>query len=154
MYINFHDQTNTITEDHISLLNKMITYAAEKENVPREAEMSINFADNEEIQRLNRNYRQIDRPTDVISFALQDEVEGEIDIIGEGIPLALGDIVISVDKVKDQAKEYEHSFERELSFLAVHGFLHLLGYDHSRPEEEKEMFQKQEQLLGEFGLGR
>lgn len=154
MYINFHDNTHIITEEYISLLEKIIIYAAEQEQVPSEAEMSVNFVDNHEIQTLNRNYRQIDRPTDVISFALQDPVEGEIDIIGENIPLALGDIVISVDKVNEQAEEYGHSFERELCFLAVHGFLHLLGYDHMNEEDEKEMFQKQERILGAFELER
>lgn len=154
MYINFHDNTHIITEEYISLLERIIIYAAKQEQIPSEAEMSVNFVDNHEIQTLNRNYRQIDRPTDVISFALQDPVEGEIDIIGENLPLALGDIVISVDKVNEQAEEYGHSFERELCFLAVHGFLHLLGYDHMNEEDEKEMFQKQERILGAFELGR
>ncbi|GGM31288.1 endoribonuclease YbeY [Paraliobacillus quinghaiensis] len=154
MHIDFHDETNSITEAYIDLIEKLLTYAAEAEGVTQEAELSINFVDNREIQIINRNYRQIDQPTDVISFALEERVEGELAIIGEDLPVALGDIVISVDKVKEQAEEYKHSFERELGFLVLHGFLHLLGYDHIKEEDEKQMFLKQEELLNGFGLQR
>lgn len=154
MHIDFHDQTRTVPTDYIDLLQRLIRSAAEKEGVSREAELSISFVDNKEIQELNRNYRQQDKPTDVISFALLDSVEGEMDIAGEDIPLVLGDIVISTDKAQEQATAYNHSFERELGFLAVHGFLHLLGYDHMNTEDEKQMFQKQEVILEEFGLER
>ena len=154
MHIDFHDETNSITEAYIDLIEKLLTYAAKAEGVTQEAELSINFVDNREIQIINRNYRQIDRPTDVISFALEERVEGELAIIGENLPIALGDIVISVDKVKEQAEEYKHSFERELGFLVLHGFLHLLGYDHIKEEDEKQMFAKQEELLNGFNLPR
>lgn len=154
MHIDFQDNTYLITADYIKLLKEIISYTAQEENVPREAEVSITFVNNKEIQELNRNYRQKDQPTDVISFALQDPIEGEPHIIGEDLPLILGDIVISVDKIREQAEKYNHSFERELCFLAVHGFLHLLGYDHMTEEEEKSMFQKQERILGEFNLER
>lgn len=154
MHIDFHDQTRTVPTDYIDLLQRLMRSAAEKEGVSREAELSISFVDNKEIQELNRNYRQQDKPTDVISFALLDSVEGEMDIAGEDIPLVLGDIVISTDKAQEQATAYNHSFERELGFLAVHGFLHLLGYDHMNTEDEKQMFQKQEVILEEFGLER
>ncbi|GAB3050865.1 rRNA maturation RNase YbeY [Virgibacillus ainsalahensis] len=154
MHIDFHDETKSVPTDYIDLLQKLLIFTAEKEGVSKEAELSINFVDNKEIQELNRNYRQQDRPTDVISFALQETVEGELDIVGEDIPLVLGDIVISVDRAKEQADEYNHSFERELGFLTVHGFLHLLGYDHMEEEEEKEMFQRQDDILGEFGIER
>jgi probable rRNA maturation factor len=90
----------------------------------------------------------------VISFALEETTEGEVEIVGDDIPVVLGDIIISVEKAKEQAEEYNHSFERELGFLAVHGLLHLLGYDHMTEQDEKEMFQKQEEILGEFNLGR
>jgi len=154
MHIDFHDQTRSVPTDDIDLLQRLIIFTAEREGVSREAEVSINFVDNKEIQELNRNYRQQDKTTDVISFALQESVEGELDIVGEDIPLVLGDIVISVDKAKEQAVEYNHSLERELGFLTVHGFLHLLGYDHMTEEDEKKMFQKQEAILEEFGLER
>src|SRR5690625_6872255 len=84
------------------------------------------------MKELKRYYRQQNKVTDVISFAMQELVEGEVGIIGENIPLVLGDIVISLDQAKIQAKEYEHSLERELGFLIVHGFLHLLGYEDRR----------------------
>ncbi|AIF43395.1 rRNA maturation RNase YbeY [Virgibacillus sp. SK37] len=154
MHIDFHDQTNSVPSDYIDLLQRLVEFTAKQEGISREAEVSINFVDNKEIQELNRNYRQKDTPTDVISFAMQEKVEGEIDIVGEDIPLVLGDIVISIDKAKEQAADYDHSLERELGFLAVHGFLHLLGYDHMTQEEEKLMFKKQEAILGEFGIER
>ncbi|WP_156290698.1 rRNA maturation RNase YbeY [Oceanobacillus salinisoli] len=156
MNIDFHDQTRTVDEDMVDLLHRLLQFAAKQENVLREAEISVNFVNNKEIQEINRNYRQKDMPTDVISFAMQESVEGELEIVGEDadMPLSLGDIVISVEKAKEQAAEYNHSFERELGFLAVHGFLHLLGYDHMTDEEEKKMFLRQEEILGEFGLER
>lgn len=154
MHIDFHDQTRSVLTDHIDLLQRLVSFAAKKESVSREAELSINFVDNKEIQELNRNYRQQNQPTDVISFALLESVDGEMDIVGKDIPLVLGDIVISTDKAQEQATAYNHSLERELGFLAVHGFLHLLGYDHMNTEDEKQMFQKQELILEEFGLER
>ncbi|MFG6114293.1 rRNA maturation RNase YbeY [Halobacillus sp. MO56] len=154
MQIDFHDETNTVDEGYIDMIQRLLKFAAEKEEVQNEAEISVNFVDNKEIQILNRNYRQKDTPTDVISFAMQEEGEGEIRVIGEEIPVVLGDIVISVDKAKEQAEEYQHSLERELGFLALHGFLHLLGYDHLEEEDEKKMFQKQEDILNDFGLER
>jgi len=154
MYIDFHDNTNSVHTDYIDLLTRLLNFASEKEGVSPEAEMSVNFVDNKEIQELNRNYRQKDSPTDVISFAMQESVEGEMDIIGEDMPLTLGDIVISVDKAKEQAIDYGHSFKRELAFLTVHGFLHLLGYDHMTKSDEEKMFGRQEEILGEFGIER
>lgn len=116
--------------------------------------MSVNFVDNREIQELNRNYRQKDSPTDVISFAMQETGEGEVNILGLDMPVILGDIVISVDRAKEQAEEYGHSIEREFAFLTIHGFLHLLGYDHLTEEDEKEMFGKQNEILSDFGIER
>ncbi|MFS0561754.1 rRNA maturation RNase YbeY [Terribacillus sp. 179-K 1B1 HS] len=154
MHIDFHDKTNSVTEDYIDLIDRLIQYAAEAEKITEEAEMSITFVDNEEIQVINRNYRQKDAPTDVISFAMQEEGEGEQQIIGEEIPVVFGDIIISVDKAKEQAEDYGHSVERELGFLALHGFLHLLGYDHMNEADEKKMFGRQEEILNGFGLKR
>ncbi|MCM3396855.1 rRNA maturation RNase YbeY [Oceanobacillus profundus] len=154
MYIDFHDETNTVTSDYVDLLERLLQFAADKEGISKEAEMSVNFVDNKEIQALNRNYRGKDAPTDVISFAMQESVEGEIEIVGEDMPLALGDIVISVDKAKEQATEYEHSYERELAFLTLHGYLHLLGYDHMNKSDEAKMFKRQEEILGAFGIER
>lgn len=154
MYIDFHDHTNSVESDYIDIIQRLITFAADKEGVSQEAELSINFVDNKKIQALNRNYRQINKPTDVLSFAMQEIGEGEIDILDEDLPLLLGDIVISVDKAKEQAKSYDHSLERELCFLALHGFLHLIGYDHMTKEDEQQMFSRQKVILGEFGIER
>ena len=113
--------------------------------------MSVTFVDKDEIQEINKNYRDKDRVTDVISFALEED---EPDIIGLDIPRVLGDIIICTDVAKEQAESYNHSFERELGFLALHGFLHLLGYDHMNEEDEKEMFGRQKEILNAYGLTR
>lgn len=154
MHIDFQDNTNTVNEEHVTLIERLLSFAAEKEKVTAESELSLTFVDNKEIQEINRNYRDKDSPTDVISFALQEETEEELQIIGEEIPLVLGDIVISIDKAKEQAEDYGHPLERELGFLALHGFLHLLGYDHLNEEDEKQMFSRQEELLNAYGLSR
>lgn len=155
MHIDFHDATKSVDTDYIDLLQRILQFAAKQEGISREAEISVNFVNNKEIQALNRNYRQQNNPTDVISFALQDSVEGEINIIDEeDIPLALGDIVISVEKAEEQAETYGHSFERELAFLTIHGFLHLLGYDHKDKESEAVMLRKQKTILEEFDIER
>jgi probable rRNA maturation factor len=152
--IDFFDETNELTEEQIESIRKLLHLAAELEKVQEDAEMSVTFVDNERIQEINREYRDKDQPTDVISFALEDEVEGELQIVGAQMPRVLGDIIISIPKAKEQAEEYGHSFMRELGFLAVHGFLHLLGYDHMTEEDEQEMFAKQKKILHSFGLER
>lgn len=154
MQIDFEDQTDTLSTEQIDLIEKLLRFGADQEDVPSHAEMSVNFTTNETIQALNKMYRSKDQPTDVISFALQDSVAGGAEIIGDHLPLILGDIVISIDQAKEQALAYNHSFERELGFLAIHGLLHLLGYDHLSAEEEKVMFNKQSNILESFGLGR
>src|SRR5699024_9095922 len=154
MYIDFHDKTNSVSADIIDSLQRLSLCPTTQERISDEAAVSVNFVSNKESQELNRNYRQQDKPTYVISLAVQGRVEGETPIVGEEIPLVLGDIVVSIDKAEEQAKDYDHSFERELAFLTIHGFLHLLGYDHMNKDEEKVMFQKQEDILGAFGIER
>ncbi|WP_044894759.1 rRNA maturation RNase YbeY [Bacillus alveayuensis] len=154
LIIDFIDETNEVTDEQMKMIEKLLNYAAEVENVQDGAEVSVTFVDNEKIREINRDYRGKDKPTDVISFALEEMGDGEIEIVGAEMPPMLGDIIISVPKAREQAEEYGHSFMRELGFLAVHGFLHLLGYDHETEEEEKEMFSKQEQILETFGLKR
>lgn len=105
-------------------------------------EFNIILVDNEYIHNLNKEYRGIDRPTDVITFALED-YDDHIELDHR----VLGDIYISLDKARSQALEYGHSFKREICFLSVHGFLHLLGYDHMKEEDEKVMFGLQEEIL-------
>jgi probable rRNA maturation factor len=152
--IDFMDETENLKEDELSIIEKLLQYAASSEEVPSEAELSVTFMDNGRIQEINREYRNKDQPTDVISFAMEELGEGEMMILGEDIPKHLGDIIISIPKAKEQAEEYGHSFIRELGFLAVHGFLHLLGYDHMNEEDEKKMFSRQEHILEEYGLNR
>ncbi|MFJ7919598.1 rRNA maturation RNase YbeY [Lysinibacillus fusiformis] len=152
--IDFTDETNEVAAQHTELVEKLLQHAASVENIEPETEVSVTFVTNDTIQDINREYRGKDQPTDVISFALEELGEGEIAVTFEGMPRILGDIIISTDRAKEQAEEYNHSFERELGFLAVHGFLHLLGYDHMEPEEEKVMFTKQDEILQTFGLGR
>ncbi len=110
---------------------------------------NIIFVTNEEIHKINKEYRKVDRVTDVISFALEDNK----DIEYKDFRL-LGDIYIAIDVAYEQAIEYNHSREREVCFLATHGLLHLLGYDHMTEEEEKEMFGKQEELLNAYDIKR
>lgn len=105
---------------------------------------SVIFVSPEQIHEINRTYRNVDRPTDVISFALQDD---DSNILIEEEEEELGDIFINVQAVKDQAKEYGHSLQREADFLFCHGLLHLLGYDHMVPEDEKIMFELQDEVL-------
>lgn len=152
--IDFQDETNSVDEAFVDMIQRIIRFAGEKEGVTGDTEVSISFVDNKEIQEINRNYRQKDQPTDVISFAMQELGDGEMNVLDENMPKMLGDIVISVDKAKEQADEYNHSLEREYGFLALHGFLHLLGYDHMNQDDEKKMFARQEEILHEFGLQR
>ena len=110
---------------------------------------NVIIVDNETIHKINKEYRNIDRETDVISFALEDDKTMPEDKIR-----MLGDIYISIDKAKQQAKEYSHSLKRELCFLMTHGFLHLLGYDHMNKKDEEIMFPLQEKILEEYGVSR
>lgn len=154
MEIDFLDQTNKVSEEQMETLKELFLFAARSEDVQENAELSVTFVDNKDIQELNKEYRKKDEPTDVISFALQEGALDQISIVESGAPLILGDIIISIDKAEEQAREYNHSLERELGFLAVHGFLHLLGYDHMNESDEKVMFQKQNDILDGFGLER
>ena len=147
--VEIFNETNEKIEN-LNILKPLLEYARKIENLEdTELEFSVIIVDNKRIHEINKEYRGIDRPTDVISFALEDNEEIEFDHYR-----VLGDIYISIDKVREQAKEYGHSEKRELAFLTVHGFLHLLGYDHMKPEEEKIMFGKQEEILNGFGITR
>ncbi len=128
---------------------KVLESAIKKEKLDN-VSFNLIIVDNEYIHELNRDYRNIDRETDVITFALEDE-DSIVLPLDERV---LGDIYISIDKAVSQAEEYGHSLLRELSFLAVHGFYHLLGYDHMTEDEEKVMFKKQEEVLEEYGISR
>lgn len=153
-------ENHEISEAFIALLNQILQKAGEAEGVT-EGEVALTFVTNEKIHELNYAYRGIDRPTDVLSFALNESVGEEPEIVyeledGEELEFGdmLGDIIISVERAQEQSKEYGHSLERELGFLFVHGFLHLLGYDHQDAESEAEMMGKQEAVLKQVGLVR
>lgn len=146
MFEIFNESNKEIKE--IDKLQEYMKFVVEKLEIPT-AIFNIIFVDNEKIHEINKEYRKVDRVTDVISFALEDNP----DIVYEDFRL-LGDIYIAIDVAYDQAIEYNHSREREVCFLATHGVLHLLGYDHMNEEEEKEMFGIQEKLLKEYGINR
>jgi probable rRNA maturation factor len=130
---------------------------AEILELSEDTEVSVLVVDNETIQQLNRDYRDKDMATDVLSFPLEEEQEGsdEPEVIGGPMERMLGDIVISIEKAEAQAKEYGHSIERELAFLAVHGMLHLLGHDHEADAAtEKIMRSEEKRILALLGIGR
>ncbi|RDZ15429.1 rRNA maturation RNase YbeY [Priestia megaterium] len=154
LVIDFIDETNEVSEEQQKELEQLLEAAAIYENLQEDAEVSVTFVDNDRIQEINHQYRHKNQPTDVISFALEEMGEEEMQIIGDEMPRVLGDIVISIPKAHEQAEEYNHSFMRELGFLTVHGFLHLLGYDHETSEDEKEMFTRQKDILEQYGLSR
>lgn len=150
-----------ISDEWIEKLTAILQIAAENEGLTS-GEVTLTFTNNEDIQELNKQYRNIDKPTDVLSFALNDDGVDELNIIFEvesendidPISGMLGDIIISVERAEEQRIEYGHSLEREIGFLFVHGFLHLLGYDHQDDEAEAVMTQKQEAVLQQVGLTR
>lgn len=133
----------------LETVEKVLESAIKKENLENVV-FNLIIVDNDYIHKLNKEYRGIDRVTDVITFALEDD---ESMVLPSDVRV-LGDIYISVDKARSQAEEYGHSFLREISFLAVHGFYHLLGYDHQTEEEEKVMFAKQAEVLDSYGITR
>lgn len=150
--------------DYRGLAKRAVSFALEKEGFPYEAEADITLTDNASIQCVNRQYRQIDAPTDVLSFPLLSlPAAGDFSGIKEHCEdnfnpdtgeALLGDIVISVQKVTEQACAYGHSEEREFAFLIVHSVLHLLGYDHMAPQDAACMEKKQESILSAMGILR
>lgn len=159
MFIELIDETEVIKEEYQKLVEDVVSFASDYLDYPENRECCISFVSSERIREINRDFRNIDKVTDVISFALDDEDE-DMDPIknfmasDENFVTSIGDIIISVDRAKEQAEEYGHSLERELGFLALHGFLHLNGYDHQTEEEEEEMTGLQTEILTAYGLTR
>lgn len=151
-------QSSPIDAARRGLIRKVINAALKYEKFPYDAEISVTLTDNASIHEMNREHRGVDRPTDVLSFPLYEADEIDDMYESEEVsdePIALGDIVISLEKAEEQAREYGHSMEREVAFLCVHSVLHLLGYDHELGEkEEKEMFAKQEEILKNMNITR
>ena len=146
MFSIFNETKKDIKE--LKVLNDYVKYVVKELDLAK-CEFNIIIVDNEKIHAINKEYRHIDRETDVISFALEDNQ----DITYDDFRL-LGDIYISIDRVISQAREYGHSELREICFLATHGILHLIGYDHMEPDDEKEMFALQNKLLDGYNIKR
>ena len=146
MFEIFNETNREIKE--LKILNDYVKYVVKKLELEK-CEFNIIIIDNKRIHEINREYRNIDRETDVISFAMEDNMDVEYTDFR-----LLGDIYISHDRVISQAKEYEHSELREICFLATHGILHLLGYDHMEPDDEKVMFGLQNELLDGYNIKR
>lgn len=133
------------------ILERVVNKSLEIENIDNDIEVSISFVDNNEIKYLNKNFRGKDTDTDVLSFPQYDNQELLKD---QNNMVVLGDIVISLEKAKEQAQEYGHSFEREVAFLTAHSMFHLLGYDHNTEENTKDMRSKEEKVLELLGILR
>lgn len=164
MYIEMVDETGQVSKEILKQTQEILEFAAQKTGKEKK-EMAVTFVSNERSHELNLEYRDMDRPTDVISLEYKPELDiavDEEDLLDhpelvemlEDFDAYIGELFISVDKAREQAEEYGHSFEREMGFLAVHGFLHINGYDHYTPEEEAEMFGLQEEILTAYGLTR
>lgn len=165
MTLNFERETETsFSFDYESLARDVITFTIDYEEFPYEAEVNLTLTDNAGIHEINREYRQIDAPTDVLSFPmLSYETAGDFSQLEDDYDdnfnpdtgeIMLGDIVISADRVKEQALSYGHSEKREFAFLIVHSMLHLFGYDHMTPEEAEVMEAKQKEILNEMRIFR
>ncbi len=136
------------------LCRQALTAVLKKCDWPRDAEISLLFTDDERIHELNRRYRQVDRPTDVLSFALMEAEDEDPQGSDPEVPPVLGDIVISLERAVAQAGEFGHSLTREVVYLTVHGALHLVGYDHGSGEERRRMREMEEAIMTELGLAR
>ena len=147
MKIGLFNETDADVEEYFKTVKKVLKKGLNILNISK-CEFNIIVVDNSYIHELNRNYRGINRETDVITFALEDDKTFNLD------ERVLGDVYISIDKVYSQASEYGHSNMREFCFLAVHGMLHLLGYDHMNKEDEEVMFSLQDKILEESGITR
>lgn len=143
MEITLMNRTNQDVSVYASLFQKIAKSAEKILKLPEDYELSVTFVRSQTIHKINRDYRNVDRPTDVISFAIRDD---EDDFISEE-EKDLGDIFININYCKKQAKEYGHSYDREMGFLFTHGMLHCLGYDHMCEKDEKVMFALQDQIL-------
>ncbi|QJA08014.1 rRNA maturation RNase YbeY [Romboutsia sp. CE17] len=140
-----------VSEELIEKIKDIILECLDYEGYDDDYDISLSFVDNKEIHELNKLYRGIDRPTDVLSFPMLDE---ELDFDIELEEKSLGDIVISLERAFEQSVDYNHSFEREVCFLVCHSMFHLLGYDHDTEENTKEMREKEEYILNKLSITR
>ncbi len=151
----YFEEGHVVSEALLEKMTEAAEYAVESENLlnldKQRCELSVTFVGLDEIHELNREYRGVDRPTDVLSFPQFEDLEEEIPEVGE---ICLGDVVICREKAEEQAEEFGHSFERELVYLFTHSVLHLLGYDHMEEDEKKVMRQREEEIMEHIGLMR
>ena len=153
MRILYNDEQEKISSELLAVYEKAASICVSMEGLdPEDIEISLSFVDGDEIRTLNREYRGVDQVTDVLSFPLIEDFS-EIGDAPEG-ELFLGDVVINMDRVREQAEEYGHSFEREAVYLFVHSVCHLLGFDHMEKEEKKEMRQREEEVMKLLSLER
>ena len=145
-YVEFFNNYGKDLDINLDTLKDFIIYCLDRLSL-KNVLFNVIIVDNDSIHKINKEYRGIDRPTDVITFALEDNKQINMPEVR-----VLGDIYISYDKVISQAKEYNHSIKREICFLAVHGLLHLLGYDHMKKEDEIKMFSLQKELLEDYRI--
>lgn len=153
MIIDISDEHSYLTKEEKKIIEQLLNYIARIKQIPKQAEVSLAFITNEEMKILNKTYRHINKPTDVLSFPYT-EFDWEINQFAQQPSFILGEIIVSINQAEAQAEAYNHSIMRELAFLIVHGFLHLVGYTHDTKETEREMFALQEKILREFGLER
>ena len=146
----YENEVESFNDSYEEDFLKIIETTLDNLSIEDDIEMSCLLVDDQRIHEINREYRHIDRSSDVISFALEDSEQFYV----EGMARNIGDIFISVDHAIAQAEEYGHSLRREMCFLFTHGLLHLLGYDHMNEEDEKEMFGKQKEILDILNIGR
>ena len=155
MTLLIDNRTNfELTDEIKETLERVCLKSLQYEEFNEDCEISLSIVTNDEIHDINKQFRNIDSPTDVLSFPQLTFEEGEEADVNENGEIVLGDIIISIDRAKDQAEEYGHSLKRELAFLSVHSMLHLMGYDHMVPEEEEDMFRRQKEILIEAGIPR
>ncbi len=151
----YFEEGHAVPEELLQKMTEAAEYAVESENMhnldKKRCEISVTFVDLDEIHELNKQYRGVDKPTDVLSFPQFDDLEEEIPEVCE---ICLGDVVICEQKAREQAEEFGHSFERELVYLFTHSVLHLLGYDHTEEDEKKAMRAREEEIMKQIGLMR
>ena len=151
----YFEEGHAVPEELLQKMTEAPEYAVESENMhnldKQRCEISVTFVDLDEIHELNKQYRGVDKPTDVLSFPQFDDLEEEIPEVCE---ICLGDVVICEQKAREQAEEFGHSFERELVYLFTHSVLHLLGYDHMEEDEKKAMRAREEEIMKQIGLMR
>ena len=165
LYTDNRQNKMEVTDELINIINEVCEQSLKEEEMNVPYQISLLFVDNEEIREINRDTRGIDKATDVLSFPMLDYPQNKVfkevykdtkfnEIYLDGDELVLGDMVLSLERAKEQSIEYNHSFNREVCYLVVHSILHLLGYDHMEDEEKKVMRKREEEILGGLNITR